>query len=129
MNVHHGGGEVERNGEVIQTLDNVALEAAGIGHDLGHGVHRGPFQRHAAGHDKADVAAAQNDYIAAGQEALHIHKTLGGSGGVDARRTIAGNVQRAAGPLAAAHGQNNGLCANLAEAAFAAGNGEHLIGG
>ena len=97
VDIHHGGGEVQGDIEVLQTLDDVPLQAAGIGHDLRHGVDTGALQRHAAGHDKSDIAATQDHHIPAGHEALHIHQTLGRTGGIDARRAGAGDVQRTTG--------------------------------
>ena len=115
--------------EVLQTLDDVPLQAAGIGHDLRHGVDTGALQRHAAGHDEADVAAAENHHVPAGHKALHIHQTLGRTGGIDARRAGAGDVQRTTGALPAAHGQNDGLRLNLHEARLPAGDGQHPVRG
>ena len=115
--------------EVLQTLDDVPLQAAGIGHDLRHGVDTGALQRHAPGHNEADVAAAQDHHIPAGHEALHIHQTLGRTGGINARRAGAGDVQRTTGALPAAHGQNDGLRLNLHEARLPAGDGQHPVRG
>ena len=54
-----------------------------------------------------------------------IHGPLGRTGGINARRAGAGDVQRTTGALPAAHGQNDGLRLNLHEARLPAGDGQH----
>ena len=103
-------GEVEGNVVVVETLDDVSVQTAGVGHDLHAGQDLCALQSHAAGHDEADVAAAQDDHPAAGQPALHIDVALGRASGKYAGRPLAGDGDGAPGPLPAAHGQNDGLC-------------------
>ena len=111
----------------MQALHDVALESAGVRQKLGHALDVRALERHAARHDEADIAAAENDDLASGQEALKIHEPLRRAGGVDARRAVAGDVQRPARPLAAAHGENDGASAELLHAALTARNGEHAL--
>ena len=87
----------------------------------------GPLQRHAAGHDETDVAAAQDDHVFAGQIALHVHQPLGGAGAVNAGGPGAGDVQGAPGPLPAAHGQHDGLGLDLNEPRLPSGDGQYPI--
>lgn len=77
-------GQIQGNVEVLQALHDVAGQAAGIRHDLHAGQYFGTFQRHAAGHDQADVAAAEDEHPLAYQIALHVDIALGSTGGVDA---------------------------------------------
>ena len=50
------------------------------------------FQRHAACHDHADIAGAEDYYLFTRKKAFHIDETLGCTGGVNACRTEAGDV-------------------------------------
>ena len=108
LNVDHGMAEHEGDIVVLQALDDVAVEAAGIGHQLHAGQHLGALKGHAAGHDEADIATAEDDHALAGHIALKVDKFLRRAGGEHARAARAGRGQRAAGPLAAAHGQHDG---------------------
>ena len=101
--------EVERNAEIVEALDDVPLEAAGIRHQLRDGEDLCALERHAAGHDEADVAAAEDDDAAADHAALDVDKALRRPGGVDACGAEAGDVQCAAWPFAAAHGEDDAL--------------------
>ena len=56
LDVHDRVAESERNAEVIETLHDVALEAAGIGHQLRDELHLRALQGHAARHDQTDIA-------------------------------------------------------------------------
>ena len=100
-------GQIQRDVEVLQTLHDVAGQAAGIRHDLHAGQHFGPFQRHAAGHDQADVAAAEDEHPLAYQIALHVDIALGRTGGVDTGRAAARNANGTAGALPAAHAEDD----------------------
>ena len=91
LNVHHGVAEFEGDAEVVQTLDDVAL-------------------------DEPDVAGAEDDHLAPRQIALDIDEALGRAGGKDARRAVAGDVQRAPGAFPAAHGQHHRLGMELEQA-------------
>ena len=113
---------------VLQALHDVAVQAGGIGHQLYAGQHLGALQGHAARHDQADIAAAQDDHAAAGHIALEVDKLLRGAGAVDAGAAGAGNGQRAAGTLAAAHGQHNSLGLEHLQAPLAGDGGDGLIG-
>ena len=86
-----------------------------------------PLQRHSPGHDQADVAAAQDHHVPAGHQPLHIHQPLGGTGGIDARRAAAGDVQGPPGPLPAAHGQDHRIGAELHQARLPARQRQHPV--
>ena len=100
-------GQIQGDVEVLQALHDVAGQAAGIRHDLHAGQYFGTFQRHAAGHDQADVAAAEDEHPPAYQIALHVDIALGRTGGVDAGRAAARNANGTAGALPAAHAEDD----------------------
>ena len=129
VDVHDGVAQEQGDAEVVQALDDVPLEAAGVGHQLHAGVDLGAQEGHAAGHDEADVAGAQDDHLFAGHDALQIGELLGGAGGEDAGAALAGGAQGAPGPLAAAHAEDHGLGLNLLEAVLPGHAGDHLVGG
>ena len=108
--MHGGHGVVELQGNVVvhQTLDDVPVQAAGIGHDFRHQLYLRPFPGHAPGHNQPDVAGAQNDHLFAGQIAFDVVQPLGTAGGVNARGPGAGNAQGPPGTFPAAHGQHDG---------------------
>ena len=85
LDVDDGVAQLQGDAVVIQALDDVPLQAAGIGHQLRHALDLGALQGHAAGHNQADVAAAQNDHLSARQIAFQVDKALGGAGGEDSR--------------------------------------------
>ena len=116
--LYHRVAQLQRDAEVVQALDNVSFQAAGVRHQLRNHLDLGSFQRHTPCHNQADIAGAQNHYLAAGHVAFHIDKPLGRACGEDARRTVAGDIQRASGTLSAAHGQNHGLRLNPEHALF-----------
>ena len=67
-----GVREIERDVEILKALDDIPLEAGGVGHGLNAAQNFGPLQGEPPGHDEADVAAAQNDHAAAGEVALDV---------------------------------------------------------
>ena len=105
-------GQVQRDVEIVQALDDVAGQAAGIGHDLHAGQDLGAFQCHAAGHDQADVAAAQDQDTLAHHVAFHVDIALGGACGVHTGGAGARRADGTAGALTAAHAQNDALGLN-----------------
>ena len=119
--------EVERNSEIVEALDDVALQAAGIRHQLSNGEDLCALERHAAGHDEADVAAAKDDDAAANHAALDVDKALRRTRRIDARRTEAGDVQCAAWPFAAAHGEDDALRLNCKAAVGGIERGHGLV--
>ena len=127
LDVHHGVAELQGDAVVVQALDDVALQAAGIGHDLRHDLDLCALEGQTAGHDEADVAAAQDDHLPAGHIALHVDQTLGRTGAVDARGTEARDVQRAAAALTAAHGQDDGPRLDLEQAVNLVHGGDDLV--
>ena len=127
LNVHDRVAQLQWNAEIIETLYNIALQTAGIRHQFGHDLHLRALQRHAARHDEANVAGAQNDHLAAGQVALHVHKALGRAGRVDASGAVAGDIQRTARALPAAHGQDHGFGVQLEQAVLLVHSGHGLV--
>ena len=107
-NVGDGVAQIEGNVEVVEALDDVPGQTAGVGHQLHAGQDLGPLQGHAAGHDQADVAGAQDDHPPTHHIALHVQKALGGAGGEDAGAAGAGDGDGAPGALPAAHSQDDG---------------------
>ena len=126
MDLGDGVAEIERDIVVIQTLHDVARQAGGVRHQLEHCLHMSAFQRHAACHDHADIAGAEDDDLLAGHPVVEVHVSLRGACGEHARRTLAGNAQCAAAALLAAHGKHHSLCLILAQAA-AGGGGDDTI--
>ena len=127
LDVHDGVAELQRNVKVVEALHDVALQTAGIGQQLRHDQHLRALERHAAGHDEADIAAAEDHDPAAGHIALHIDQPLRRTGRVDARRAVAGDIQRAAAALTAAHGEEDGLRVDLDEALLAVDGRDVLV--
>ncbi len=109
LDVGDGMAQIEGDVVVVQALDDVARESAGIGQDLGHGEDLGSFQSHAACHDQSDVPGAQDHDALAHHEAFHVDEALGGPCGVDAGRPGAGDVDGPSGAFPAAHGEHHGL--------------------
>ena len=108
LDIHHRMAQLQGDAEIIQALDNVALQTAGVGHQLCHQQYFGALQRHAPGHDQADVPGAQDDHPAARHVAFHIDQALGGAGGEDAGRPETRDIQSASRALPAAHGKDDG---------------------
>ena len=108
VDLGHGGAEVQGDAEVLQALDDVALESAGVGQKLADGLPPGALQGQAPGHDQADVAGAENDHPLAHQIAFDVHELLGRAGAVNARGPGAADAQCAPAALPAAHGQDHG---------------------
>ena len=92
------------NIKILQTLDDIAFEAAGKRHQLQNSFDFRPFETHPPRHNEADIAAAQNDSFFPGHIAFHIDEHLRRAGGIDAGGTGPGDPHRAAVPLSAAHG-------------------------
>ena len=108
--------QFQRDVKIIEALYNIALQPAGVGHQLGHAEDLCPLQRHAPRHDKPDIAAAQDHDPPPGEIPFHVDEPLRRACGKDARRAVARDVQRTARALTAAHGQNHGLGVQLEQA-------------
>ena len=102
-------GKVQGNVKVVQALHDVAGQAAGVGHHLYAGQHLCALKGHAACHDQANVAAAEDQHPPAHQITFHVHIALCCTGGVHAGRAGARGADGTAGALAAAHAQNDAL--------------------
>ena len=102
-----GGGQVQRNAKVVQAVLHIAAQAVGVRHEFVHALDRNPLERAAARHDESDVTRAQNDGARAGFEVLDIDVSLRQARRKHAGRSAAGNLDLAAGALAATHGKDD----------------------
>ena len=110
LNIHDGVGEVQGDVKVVQALHDIAGQATGVGHHFYAGQHLCTLKGHAAGHDQADVTAAEDQHPLAHQIAFHVHIALCCTGGVHAGRAGARGADGTAGALAAAHAQHDAFC-------------------
>ena len=108
LDLRHRVGQIQRDIIIVQALHDVARQTAGIRHHLNAGQHLRALQRHAAGHDKADIARAQNHHAAAHHVALNVQIPLGRARGEYASRARARDGNGAARAFAAAHAQHDG---------------------
>ena len=115
LDARDGMAEQQRDTEVVDALDDVALEAARIRHELGDARDVGSLERHATGHDEPDVAGAEDDDLAARHEPLDVHEPLRGARGIDARGAEPRDAEGAGGALAAPHGEHDGARTNPLE--------------
>ena len=76
VNINDGVAQLQRDTKILQALDDVSLQTAGIGHQFCNHLHLCALQRHAAGHDQADVAGTEDDDFLTRHEAFHIDQTL-----------------------------------------------------
>ena len=129
FDVYYCMGQLQRNAEVIQTLYDISLQTAGIRHQLGNDLDLGAFQSHTSCHDQSDITGTQDHDFTSGHIAFDVNQTLGGTCGINARGTIAGDVQGAAGTLSAAHGQDHGAGLDLEHAVRPVHGGDYLIMG
>ena len=127
MDFADGGGQIQRDIKVLQALDDVPGQTAGVGHELADRLHLGSLQGHAPGHDQADVAGAQDDHFPAHHIALAVDELLSGTGAENAGRTGTGGIQGTPAPLPAAHGQDDGLGLDFQQALPVLG-GNHFLG-
>ena len=121
--------KLQRNVKVVKALLDVTGKTAGIGHQLANGVNLGTLQRHTACHDQTDVSGTKNDYVFAGEIALHVNVLLRGARTENTRGTVACKRQRTGRSLTASHGKDHSLSLDLENAFFGIGGGDHLFGG
>ena len=112
---------------VVQALLDIARQTARIGLHLINALHMRALQRHAARHDQADIAAAQNDDFMADHDVLQIDIILRNACGINACGALPGNGKRAARAFTAAHCQKHRIGLKLQQPAFPAGGGNDLI--
>ena len=127
FNVNDRMAQVQGNIEVVQALDNVAIQAGRIGHQFHTGQHLGALQGHAASHDQADVATAQNHHSLARHVAFQVDEFLCSTGTVNACTPGARRAQSTTGTLTAAHGQHNGLGMNQLHPVLCADAGHYVV--
>ena len=80
LNIGHRMGKIERDIIIIQTLNNIAVEAGGERHDFHAGENLCSLQGHTPCHDEADVAGTQDHHPFSGHHAFQVNKALGCSG-------------------------------------------------
>ena len=100
------------------TIFRVTPEGVREDFDNGEDFGAGPLE--ASGHDEADITGADDDGIFSGAIAFDIDETLGESGGEDAGGACAWDAEVAAVAFAAAHGENDGGCAQGEDAMIGA---------
>ena len=122
-------GQVQGNVKILEALDNVPAQAAGIGHDLHTGQDLRPLQGHPPCHNETNVSAAQNDHPLSREPPLHIHIPLGRAGGENSGRTGSRDGNGPPGSLPAAHGKDNGLCLFLPVASGLSHHAHTLVPG
>lgn len=96
-------GKIQRNIIIVQALYNIAGQTVGERADFQHCLHLAAFKAHAARHDKADIAAAQNNDFVPGDIAFHVNHALCRTGGKYACGAFTRDTDSAAGTFAAAH--------------------------
>ena len=99
--------EVERNSEVVETLGDVAGKPRGLRHDFNDRLYLDPAPAEPPRHDQADVAGADDHRAGAGKRSIPVQQLLRASGGIDSRRTGAGDRKVAASAFPAAHRENH----------------------
>ena len=107
LDIDHRMVQFQWNPVILQALDDIPGEAAGLRHNLGHHLYRGPFQSHAPGHDKANISRAQDHDLFARHIAFHIHQPLGCPGRIDSCRAKAWDIKGSSGALPAPHCQDD----------------------
>ena len=102
----HGGGEVQGNVIVVQALCNVARKAGGCILNFVYALHFSALERQAAGHDHADVAAAEDHAFFRGHAAHEVDEMLRRARGVNAGGAVAVDPNLAGRFFPAAAGQH-----------------------
>ena len=107
LDVRHGMRKIERNAEVIQTLNNVSCKSAAERHYFHAGQNLGSLKGHTSRHDESDISGSQDDYALAGHISVNVHVSLGSAGCQNSRRSHTRGIDGSSGPLAASHGEDN----------------------
>ena len=129
LDIDHGMRQHERYAEVVETLDDVPFQTAGIRHELRDQLHLSALEGHAASHDEPDISRAEDDDLLARHIALDVHEPLRRACREDACRTVAGDVKRSAGLLTAAHSEDDSLRLYPEHAVLAVHRGDGAVGG
>ena len=58
FDIYYGMAQLQRNAEIIQTLYNISLQTAGVGHQLCHHLDFGSLQSHTPCHNQPDISGA-----------------------------------------------------------------------
>ena len=127
LNVDHRVAQKQRNVVVMQALNDIAVQAAGIRHQFHTGQHFGTLKGHTAGHDQANIAAAQNDHPFAGHIAFQIDEFLSRAGGINTRAAGTRGRQRAPGTFPAAHRKDQRARFEQLNALFFADGGDEAV--
>ena len=109
LDIDDGMAEIQRNIVVIEALNDIAVQAGRERHQLGTGEDLRALQRHAAGHDQADIAGAEDHDALAGHIAHEVDVLLRSTGGINTGAAGTRRRQRATRTLAAAHRQDDRL--------------------
>ena len=99
-------------------MDNVTLQAAGIGHDFSYGLYLSSLQGQPARHDKADISGTEDYNFPSRKISLQIDKTLRRARREYTCRAVSRNIQCTAGTLPAAHCKDDCLRSYLKESVF-----------
>ena len=83
VNLRHRMAKAKRNPKIVQALNNISLQSAGIGHDLRHQLYLRSLQAHSSCHNQADIPGTKNHHLPARHAALYVYKALGRPGTVD----------------------------------------------
>ena len=110
LNINNCVRKIKRNIKIVEALNNISLQAAGIRHKLNARKHLCAFKCHTPCHNKADVAGAENNNSFTNHMAFDINISLSRTCGKNTCRASAGNGDCAPCALTAAHCKNNGFC-------------------
>ena len=127
MNFHYRVAQIKGYAEIIQTLHDIPLQSARIGHDLQDGRDVRSFQRHAARHDEPDIPRAEYNDLLSRKIAHQVDVLLRRPRGIKPGGTGPRDIQRPAAPFPAPHRQNTRLGFHAENAQFAVHGGHRLI--
>ena len=126
FDIHHSMAQLQRNSKIIQTLNNISFQSAGVWHQFCNKLHLRTLQSHAAGHNQPDVAGAEDYHLPAGHSSFHIDVTLCRAGRIDSCGTVTRNIQSPSGTFSTAHGKNHRSCLYGIETFFTIHNSNQL---
>ena len=100
-------GKIKGDIIVLQTLDDIPVQAGRKRHNFDTGQHFGALKRHPPGHNQPDIPGTQDYDPPSGHPAFQVHKTLGSARGIESGASRTGCAQRTARAFTAPHSQNN----------------------
>ena len=110
-------GEIKRNAEVVQALNDIPGETGGVALDLDDCQHFHADPGTAAGHDQPDISGTEDHRPAPRDVAVDVDQPLSQAGSKYPGGAGAGDTDVAAISLPAAHGQHDGPGVDLGHAA------------